>query len=191
MKKRRRSRLSVGTIVMLVLTACVLAATAAFLFLIAGDGVYERAYAAFNLLAETQKPTDAPSPEPTIKPLDTPAATVMPTAEPTAEPTPSPGLTTFTLAAAGTVYAPKAIRKSAQESGGHYDFLSVLNGIGDTLSAADLAIVTLETTTAGREKGYGNYNTTPEILDALRACGVVWSRWRRNARWIGDMTGWI
>ena len=172
MKKRRRSRLSVGTIVMLVLTACVLAATAAFLFLIAGDGVYERAYAAFNLLAETQKPTDIPSPEPTIKPLDTPAATAMPTAEPTAEPTPSPGLTTFTLAAAGTVYAPKAIRESAQESGGHYDFLSVLNGIGDTLSAADLAIVTLETTTAGREKGYGNYNTTPEILDALRACGV-------------------
>ncbi len=65
---------------MLVLTACVLAATAAFLFLIAGDGVYERAYAAFNLLAETQKPTDAPSPEPTIKPLDTPVATAMPIA---------------------------------------------------------------------------------------------------------------
>lgn len=172
MKKKRRGGLSAGTIAMLVLTACVLVAMAAFLFLIAGDGVYERAYAAFNLLAETQKPTDAPSPEPTIKPLDTPAATVMPTAEPTAEPTPSPGLTTFTLAAAGTVYAPKAIRESAQESGGHYDFLSVLNGIGDTLSAADLTIVTLETTTAGREKGYGNYNTTPEILDALRACGV-------------------
>lgn len=99
----------------------------------------------------------------------------MPTAEPTAEPTPSPGLTTFTLAAAGTVYAPKAIRESAQESGGHYDFLSVLNGIGDTLSAADLAIVTLETTTAGREKGYGNYNTTPEILDALAHAAWIWS----------------
>ena len=45
-------------------------------------------------------------------------------------------------------------------------------GLGDTLEAADLAIVTLETTTAGRERGFGNYNTAPEILDALREAGV-------------------
>jgi poly-gamma-glutamate synthesis protein (capsule biosynthesis protein) len=48
----------------------------------------------------------------------------------------------------------------------------MFSGLGDTLSNADLAIATLETTLAGRDKGFENYNTAPEILDALRACGV-------------------
>ena len=170
MKKKQRRRLSAGTIAMLALTACVLVATAAFLFLIAGNGVYERARAAFGMLAETQEPPPVPSLEPTMELTRVPTLTATPTAEPT--PTPSPGLKTFTLAAAGTVYAPKAIRESAQENGDHYDFASIFDGLGDTLSAADLAIVTLETTTAGREKGYGNYNTSPQLLDALRSCGV-------------------
>ena len=170
MKKKRRGGLSAGTIAMLVLTACVLVAMAAFLFLIAGDGVYERTRAAFGRYAETPRPTEIPSPEPTIEMTHTPMPMAAPT--PTIEPTQAPELATVTLAAAGTVYAPKAIRESAQESGDHYNFASIFDGIGDTLSAADLAIVTLETTTAGREKGYGNYNTSPQILDALRACGV-------------------
>ena len=170
MKKKRRGGLSAGTIAMLVLTACVLVAMAAFLFLIAGDGVYERTRAAFGRFAETPSPTGIPSPEPTIEMTYTPMPMAAPT--PTIEPTQAPELATVTLAAAGTVYAPKAIRESAQESGDHYNFASIFDGIGDTLSAADLAIVTLETTTAGREKGYGNYNTSPQILDALRACGV-------------------
>ena len=170
MKKKRRGGLSAGTIAMLVLTACVLVAMAAFLFLIAGDGVYERTRAAFGRFAETPSPTGIPSPEPTIEMTHTPMPTE--TLTPTIEPTQAPELATVTLAAAGTVYAPKAIRESAQESGDHYNFASIFDGIGDTLSAADLAIVTLETTTAGREKGYGNYNTSPQILDALRACGV-------------------
>ena len=170
MKKKRRGGLSAGTIAMLVLTACVLVAMAAFLFLIAGDGVYERTRAAFGRYAETPRPTEIPSPEPTIEMTHTPMPTAAPT--PMIEPTQAPELATVTLAAAGTVYAPKAIRESAQESGDHYNFASIFDGIGDTLSAADLAIVTLETTTAGREKGYGNYNTSPQILDALRACGV-------------------
>ena len=170
MKKKRRGGLSAGTIAMLVLTACVLVAMAAFLFLIAGDGVYERTRAAFGRFAETPSPTGIPSPEPTSEMTYTPMPMAAPT--PTIEPTQAPELATVTLAAAGTVYAPKAIRESAQESGDHYNFASIFDGIGDTLSAADLAIVTLETTTAGREKGYGNYNTSPQILDALRACGV-------------------
>ena len=170
MKKKRRGGLSAGTIAMLVRTACVLVAMAAFLFLIAGDGVYERTRAAFGRFAETPSPTGIPSPEPTIEMTYTPMPMAAPT--PTIEPTQAPELATVTLAAAGTVYAPKAIRESAQESGDHYNFASIFDGIGDTLSAADLAIVTLETTTAGREKGYGNYNTSPQILDALRACGV-------------------
>ena len=170
MKKKRRGGLSAGTIAMLVLTACVLVAMAAFLFLIAGDGVYERTRAAFGRFVETPSPTEIPSPEPTSEMTYTPMPMAAPT--PTIEPTQAPELATVTLAAAGTVYAPKAIRESAQESGDHYNFASIFDGIGDTLSAADLAIVTLETTTAGREKGYGNYNTSPQILDALRACGV-------------------
>ena len=153
---------------MLILTVCVVAAMAAFLFLIGGNGMYERAQNAFNTFAQTQNPTVQPTPDPTVLPQQT----IAPTDAPTPEPTATPGLSTFTLAAAGTVYAPKAIRESVQENGDHYDFSSVFEGLGRTLSDADLAIVTLETAAAGKEKGYGNYNTTPQILDALRACGV-------------------
>ena len=79
MKKKRRGGLSAGTIAMLVLTACVLVAMAAFLFLIAGDGVYERTRAAFGRFVETPSPTEIPSPEPTSEMTYTP----MPMAAPT------------------------------------------------------------------------------------------------------------
>ncbi len=54
----------------------------------------------------------------------------------------------------------------------HYDFTTTFEGLSGALAGADLSVVTLETTLAGREKGYGNYNTSPQILDALRAVGV-------------------
>ena len=79
---------------------------------------------------------------------------------------------TITIAAAGTIYAPKAVRESAQEGMDHYDFTTTFEGLSGALAGADLSVVTLETTLAGREKGYGNYNTSPQLLDALRAVGV-------------------
>ena len=54
----------------------------------------------------------------------------------------------------------------------HYDFTTTFEGLSGALAGADLSVVTLETTLAGRKKGYGNYNTSPQLLDALRAVGV-------------------
>ena len=99
-------------------------------------------------------------------------ATAEPTAEPTPTATPDQSPKTITIAAAGTIYAPKAVRESAQEGMDHYDFTTTFEGLSGALAGADLSVVTLETTLAGREKGYGNYNTSPQLLDALRAVGV-------------------
>ena len=167
----KKPRFSVGSIVMLLVTAFVVVSMAAFLMLIAGDDVYERTRAVFGGLAErvesvTAEPTAAPTHTPPPEMTDAPTASPAPTATPDRSPK------RIAIAAAGTIYAPKAVRESAQEGTDHYDFTTTFEGLSGALAGADLSIVTLETTTAGREKGYGNYNTSPQILDALRAVGV-------------------
>ncbi|MGN0774463.1 MAG: CapA family protein [Candidatus Ventricola sp.] len=173
MARKPRRRMSLGSMAMLLLTALVVLGCGCFLSMIVGDGLYARTGDFLRRLAQ-EGLFDAPAATPTPAPAaaesafwieDTPAPTAAPT------PTPAPMPTTMTLAVAGTVYAPKVVRESAL-TGAHYDFAPVFAGLGDTLSDADLAIVTLETTTAGQDKGFGNYNTAPEILDGLRGCGV-------------------
>ena len=173
MAGKKRRRMSLGSMAMLLLTALVVLGCVGFLSMIAGDELYERTGEFLRMLAQ-EGLFDAPAP--VQSPAPAAAETVFwiedtppPTAQPTATPVPMP--TTMTIAAAGTIYAPKTVRESAQ-SGAHYDFAPVFEGLGDTLAGADLAIATLETTTAGQDKGFGNYNTAPEILDALRGCGV-------------------
>ena len=144
---------------------------AAFLTLIAGDGVYERTRAVFGLLADqTEEATATPTGVPTASPM--PEITEGPTPSPSPTATPALEPKRLTIAAAGTIYAPKTVRESVQEGTDHYDFMTTFEGLSGALENADLSIVTLETLAAGREKGYGNYNTTPQILDALRAVGV-------------------
>jgi len=167
-------RMSPGTIFILLLTVLVVIGCVLFFSLLVGDDLYARTGALIHTLTE-QGLFDAP-PVPASEPEqaapaylwleDTPVPTVPP-----ATPTPVPAPCTITIAAAGTVYAPKAVRESAY-SGGRYDFDAVFSGLGDTLSHADLAIATLETAAAGSDKGFDNYNTAPEILDALRSSGV-------------------
>ena len=174
MARRRRRRVSLGTIVMLLLTALVVIGCVLFFALLVGDDLYARTEALIYSLSQQGFFEAAPiahreSVETTMLYLgveDTP----VPTAPP-ATPTPAPAPVTITIAAAGTVYAPKTVRESAL-SGRRYDFHPIFAGLGDTLSKADLAIATLETVAAGQDKGFGNYNTAPEILDALRASGV-------------------
>lgn len=101
-----------------------------------------------------------------------PEITEGPTPSPSPTATPALEPKRLTIAAAGTIYAPKTVRESVQEGTDHYDFMTTFEGLSGALENADLSIVTLETLAAGREKGYGNYNTTPQILDALRAVGV-------------------
>ena len=168
----KKPGLSVGSIVMMLVTAFVVVGMAAFLNLIAGDDVYERTRAVFGNLAE--QTAERETAEPTVSPTKTPffEATAEPTVEPTPTATPDQSPKTITIAAAGTIYAPKAVRESAQEGMDHYDFTTTFEGLSGALAGADLSVVTLETTLAGREKGYGNYNTSPQLLDALRAVGV-------------------
>ena len=173
MKKRRRRRVSLGTVFMLLLTVLVLAACALFLSVIAGADVYERTGEFIRTLSEEGMFVSGEETEPTPTPWrmisfvdeDTPAPAAKIT------PTPAPQKSMITIAAGGAIYAPKAVRQSAQE-GGRFDFTEAFAGLGSAFSDADLTIATLETTTAGKSHGYDNYNTPPEILDALRASGV-------------------
>jgi len=177
MAGRKRRRISLGTSVMLVLTALVLLGCVLFLWLLVGDNLYERTEMFIRTLSEEGLFDGSSGFELAalstardlqwIPPEDTP----LPATAPPPTPTPVPKPVTITISAAGTVYAPKAVRESVQE-GSRFDFEPVFAGLGDTLADADLAIATLETTTAGKDRGFDNYNTAPEILDALRSAGV-------------------
>ena len=174
MAKGEGPKMSPGTIFMLLLTALVVIGCVLFFSMLIGDDLYARTSTLIRSLSEPEMasehqivPADAPTAFPAYFWLeDTPAPT-----QPAATMTPVPAPSTITIAAAGAVYAPKAVRESAM-SGRQYDFDAVFAGLGDTLSGADLAIATLETTMAGQDKGFDNYNTAPEILDALRGRGV-------------------
>ena len=175
-RKRRRRGISLGSVFMLLLTALVLLLSLGFLAMIAGDGLYEKTGAFIRSLSEQGLFEEAAAPENSAAPAAAAAIAsyiIEETASPAPQTTPKPVQkpVTIELAAAGTIYAPKAVRESAQ-TGGQYDFSPVFNGLGDTLREADLAIASLETTTAGKDKGFGNYNTAPEILAALRESGV-------------------
>lgn len=165
--------MSLGSMLMLLLTVLVVLGCVGFLSMLVDDDLYARTGDFLRMLAQEGLLESAPAAQ---TPAPTAQARALPLEEepsPTAQPTPTPAPmpATITIAAAGTIYAPKTVRESAQ-AGTHYDFAPVFAGLGDTLSAADLAIATLETTTAGQDKGFGNYNTAPEILGALRGCGV-------------------
>ena len=174
MARRRRRRVSLGTVFMLLLTVLVVIGCVLFFALLVGDDLYERTGELIRSLAEQglfeAQPAQESEPEEAAVAYFWLEDTPVPTAPP-ATPTPVPAPSTITIAAAGAVSAPTAVRESTLE-GTAYDFDAVFAGLGDTLLEADLAIATLETTTAGRDKGFDNYNTAPEVLDALRASGV-------------------
>ncbi len=172
-KKRRRRRVSWGTVLMLLFTALVIAACLVFMLRIAGNDVYARTGEFIRSLSEQGIFVEAPAPQATDAPQRTITfiedETPLPVAKIT--PTPVPQKRTIRIAAAGAIYAPKAVRQSAQ-IGKRFDFTQTFAGVKDALQSADLAIATLETTTAGERAGYGNYNTPVQMLDALRASGV-------------------
>ena len=139
---KRQGRLSVGTIVMLLLTAAVIVGCVAFMLVLSGGEAGSRAG---ELLAQARTYASQAAPRATVEPTAAPAASPVPSpsASATAQPTPVPEKATVRLAAAGTVYAPKAVRQSAQTGTEQYDFTPVFAALTDTLGAADLAIATL------------------------------------------------
>ena len=172
MGKRKRRGVSLGSLLMLAAAAIVVALSALFLLAIAGEDVYERTGAFIRTLSEQAHDTGAPVASPTATGAPQPTPTPSPNASAASEPPAGRQSATFTLAASGTVAAPKAVRTGALGEAGRYDFGPVFAGLGDALGDADLSIVTLETTTAGEEMGYGSYNAPPQLLDALRERGV-------------------
>ena len=121
--RRSGPRFSLGSLLMLALAAGVLALCALFVVLIGGreNGAQLGRLALSVQVEESGSPAAAPAAT---------AAPVMQTASPQEggaaavadTETPAPAVSSFTLAAAGTVYAPKAIRESAMEGAEHYDF---------------------------------------------------------------------
>ena len=178
-KKRRRS-VSLGSVIMLAVTALVVAGCLLFLLTIVGDDVYERTGALIRSLSEqglferapgqTQEPEAGETPdEQSADELQAPEPVAF--AAPDAQASALMQECVFTLAAAGTVCAPRALRTAA-ESGSDYDFNPMLQGVSGLLDGADLALATLETVTAGEQTGYGSYNAPAQLLDALRGAGV-------------------
>lgn len=176
MKKKPGRRISPGTVFMILLTAAVIAGCMLFLTRLVGGGIYEKTgevirrlseQGIFERIPENLVPAQAQKANALL--WDEEETPVPAISRPTA--TPVPSKRRITLAVGGTVYAPRAVRESGR-SGRNYDFTSVFEGISGVMADADLAIATLETTTAGADMGWGNYNAPPEILDALRSAGL-------------------
>lgn len=82
---------------------------------------------------------------------------------------------TFTLAVIGDIMCHNTQYTDAQNADGSYDFSYVFDDIKDELSAADYTVGNLETTFAGRERGYSSYPefNSPETLgDAIKEAGI-------------------
>ena len=176
-KKKQRRGISAGTLIMLLLTVTVLAACGLFMAMIAGETLRSRAGDVVEMVEQAGLTLMSEAESALLREEERRGSvqqTAMPqrTQESAAPAAKEQGATTFTIAAAGTVIAPKAVRSGAMSESGEYSFEAVFAGLGGALEKADLAIATLETTTAGEKKGYGNHNAPPALLDALRGCGI-------------------
>lgn len=181
-KPRHEHRgVSVGTVVMLLLTVLVLLASASILPRLMGTAELRMdagsVLSALNLrdalpaLSLSNIPiTDATSvPEMTVTPLptDTPAPTFTPVPS---TPTPVPGAS-VTLTLGGSVTVDDGIRKSAYYSdSGKYDFTEILSLLAGEMRS-DLTLVSLENLTDPDSK-VSALNAPESAMDMLKAAGV-------------------
>ena len=93
-----------------------------------------------------------------------------------AEPEPPKEDTHFTMSVIGDIMCHNSQYKDAYVSAtGTYDFSYVFEDIKDYVSNADIAIGNLETTFAGKERGYSNYpqfNTPEQLAYNLKDFGI-------------------
>ena len=177
-KKKRKRRISFGTILMLLLTAGTLCLAGVFIARIAGNDLKVQTAHIWNEIAGYMKlpgmlpvGDGAQSVAATAAPTQAIVQTPEPTSTPT--PTPEPAERTITISAVGSLYAPKNIRQSGYDAKSEtYDFDDIFARIKPYISQSDLTLATLETYFAGKEAGYGIYNAPTELLDALRSSGV-------------------
>ena len=182
MARRRRRRISFGTILMLVLTIGALGLAGATIGYIAGDDLRLQTGRFFERMAETFRHSEIARPAPVgaapeasaAQASGVPQETAVPeaTPQPSAAPTAAPQQRTVTLSAVGSIYAPKNIRQSGyDEESGTYDFSALFGRVKPYVSQADLTLGTIETYFAGEEAGYSNYNAPDALLDAIRDSG--------------------
>ena len=164
--------MSRGTKIILGLTAVILLLSAAFLFSISGKDITNRAEQFLLQLEQNRQSQVQTNDEAELARVQEQSATPKPETEATAEPkaTPAPEIH-FSIAAAGTVNAPRLIRESVLQDDGDYDFLPVFEGISQAMQGADMSIVTLETMTA-ENLPYQSYNAPPSLLSALKQIGI-------------------
>lgn len=171
-RRRPRRRVSLGTVVMLVLTACVLGGFCALLPKLTGHTDVRTNAAELAVVIDQSLSQLAAS---SVSLVETsPEASVLPpseltTATPTpAEPTPQPKLR-FSLCAAGSIQINSNVQKALSDDGSsRFDIL--FDDLQGDLSA-DLSIVTLENNIIA-SADLSNSNLPADVLPPLRSTGV-------------------
>ncbi len=105
-------------------------------------------------------------------PTPTPVPTPAPTPTPTPTPTPPPPPTLSTLAVCGDTMCHNTITAAA-ENGDEYDFTYLMEAARPYVSAADYAVLNLETTLPGGPKytGYPRFRTPDSLAYDLKELG--------------------
>ncbi len=127
----------------------------------------------FLFLQTSKKSSNAPTN--TAKNTEETNNTIENTPTPTKEEKKEPSLTTFNMLVTGDIMCHDSMYIDAYNSSTKtYDFSYMFDDIKYYIQTADISVGNLETTFAGKERGYSNYPTfnTPEQLgDALKDIG--------------------
>lgn len=181
MKHKQHRGISVGTIVMSLLTAVVLIVSAAIFPRLMGTADLDIDVGGMlsALTLDDAMPVLAMSDIPIERATEAPAVTAEPSTSPEATPpaaTPEPTATphpggTVTLTIGGSVNIEDAIRKSAYYSdSGKYDFAEIVALLRDEMDS-DLTLLTLENLTYGADK-VSALNAPEAVMDMLADAGV-------------------
>ena len=129
--------------------------------------------------AQPQPPETVPTTAPTQPATEPPTGeTTEPVTEPPTLPEPEPlsVVSTATIAATGDLLMHLPVINSGLQSDGSYDFSEVFQYLAPYASAADYAVINLETTLCGTNNGYAysgypKFNCPDGIVDSAAAAG--------------------
>ncbi|MEG0766884.1 MAG: CapA family protein, partial [Clostridia bacterium] len=175
-KGKRRRGISAGTVLMLLVTIGCIGVGGWVWERIAGDADFTQfqparlmqtlAFQGESARVMTEKQSNE-QPQTKRAPVQPPATVLAPT------PTPAPTARVITLHAVGQIQLDATLRRAYYDAESEtYDYSEILQPIAADMAAADLTIATLESTLAGEDAEYGNYNAPDVLLDALKVAGV-------------------
>ena len=123
----------------------------------------------------TPSPEVSPSAQPSEEVTETPEPSREPEPSPSVEPEPEPEPTSVvsTLVVCGDMMTHMPIIEDAKKEDGSYDFYRLMASAVPYVSAADYAVVNLETTLSNgpNYSGYPNFNAPATLADDLKAAG--------------------